>query len=278
MIYIFQALYCEAGNIIERYKLNKCTDISVFQVFKNDAEGICLTITGSGMCEAAAAVSYICAYFNADVSDFIINTGICAGRGKCGSYLINKITDYTTKRTYYPDMLYRTDYPEAELMSVPVVADEEFLAKNNDVLIDMEAAGIYQAAIHFVPPHHMFYIKTVSDEGDAAAVHRDYVNRLMRKEEDKLYGLIGLIRGLAEEKSVPAENMLKRDGFFEKLSRDMRCTETMKNDFFKLIMYLELSKTDYRARIDELYGNGILPCSNKNEGKACLDELRRELL
>lgn len=278
MIYIFQALFCESKNIIEKYNLCKDTEITKYQVFKNNDDGICLTVTGSGMCEAAIAVSYICARFDVSEKDFIINAGICASLCKNGTFLCNKITDYTTKRTYYPDMLYKTGYPEAHLMTVPVVADSKLLDNISDDLADMEAAAVYQAAIHFVQPHHMFFLKTVSDNGQINDISKEYITGLMKKEENRFFELIETIRYFLQNNSENEADLIENSEEFKTLCRDLHCSETMKNDLLKLITYLELSGSGYRDTIDRLYKNAILPCNNKNEGKACLDELRRELL
>ena len=106
MIYIVTAMYCEAQSLIAYFHLKKDTAHTRFQVFWKEEAGIRLIITGTGEIAAAAAVSSICTEYGVGPGDFLVNIGVCAG-SEDGMFLCSKITEESTGKTFYPDMLYR---------------------------------------------------------------------------------------------------------------------------------------------------------------------------
>ena len=146
MITIFTALYPEAKELIRALSLKKDMTQNHFQVFSDENNQIQIVITGASAIAAATAVA----------EDFLINYGSCAGRKNIpvGTVsLCNKLTQTVDGRTFYPDILYRHPFEEAELYSFPAVQDREsfqqFLDKDagagdrrKEILVDMEAAAI----------------------------------------------------------------------------------------------------------------------------------------
>ena len=117
--------------MIREYGLKKKTDETCFPVFFDEEENILLTVTGCGMNAAAAAVMRICTKRTPQPEDFLVNIGTCAWIS-CGEhgvyvpddsgyqskkkiYLCKKITEHVTGRTFYPDILYRHPFTEAEI-------------------------------------------------------------------------------------------------------------------------------------------------------------------
>ena len=200
MIYIFCALYHEAEPLIREYGLKKKTDETCFPVFFSEEENILLTVTGCGMNAATAAVARICTKRTPQPADFLVNIGTCAkvsyskGSGqtcrnvseketaagdglhssdkrktvqeqsvKAGEvYLCKKIMEHVTGRTFYPDILYRHPFEEAEIVTgamlyhtenkTELIPKYETAIKNSvadGFLYDMEASSIYQAGAYF---------------------------------------------------------------------------------------------------------------------------------
>ena len=113
MIYLFTAFYAEAQCVIAHYKLKKDTAHTHFQLFENKELKIRLILTGAGNIAAACAVSGTFGEFSPGKGDFLVNIGSAAADANDPSvrdgeiFLCNKITEQTTGRTFYPDVIYR---------------------------------------------------------------------------------------------------------------------------------------------------------------------------
>lgn len=94
MIYIACALYDEAVPWIKALKLKKNTAASKFQIFESEAAY--LAVTGTGMMNAAVALTYLCTLHMPGKHDIFVNTGVCGAAKECGAqgslYLVHKIT------------------------------------------------------------------------------------------------------------------------------------------------------------------------------------------
>ena len=170
MIYIFTALYCEAHIFIRKYNLIKNNENIWFQEFYNESSGLRLTITGVGEIAAATAVGSVCSIYKPTQEDLLLNVGICAhSTEKHGIFLCNQIIEKATGKTFYPDMLYRSNFCEGtivtEMLPWNALNDNPKTKSSAGNLYDMEAAAIYQAGIHFFGPHQMIFLKIVSDRG-----------------------------------------------------------------------------------------------------------------
>jgi len=284
LIYIFTALYCEAYPVIRCFHLVKNNHIKRFQVFENKDSGIILTVTGSGSIKAAVAVGSIGTYYGMGENDFLINMGTCAKiqeevSAECTGriYLCNKITERTTKRTFYPDILFCHDFLEKEIVSA-----ERPVGKKQDTeygLFDMEAAAVYQAGAFFLGPHQMSFLKIVSDNGNVenvtAAVIEELVEQNMDKISEYILRLSHWCQTENEKNVVPGADETE---WLEKVYRDMHCSDTMKAVLEQHVRYCTLTGTDYKKIVEELYLQGKLPCSCKREGKVYFEELRKKLL
>ena len=282
MIYIFSAFYAEAKNIIDHYglKKEKSPETVRFDVFANDS--IRLVITGVGEINAAAAVSNIGGAYGISPDDEILNVGCGAGFGNetcLGSiFLGNKLTEQMTGRTFYPDMLMKTNLMECEIVTVTRVLNEG----SDSVVYDMEAAAVYQAAAFFVGPHRMHFIKLVSDAGER--VDQSKITELFALQEEKICGYIDMLLSVGGNKAsidekAKGKNIAAKSAWnMDRLISDMRCSKVMGDQLAQLIKYCRLSGIDYKAVLDEYYTKGLLPCESKREGKKCLFELKQRLL
>lgn len=145
MIYLFTALYPEAKPLIRAFSLKRVQTGLPFDVYENMDTSIRLVISGTGMCAAAAATAAVFGRYGAANEDHLINVGTCAGEAGAEEmsdkgYLCHKITDRNTGHTYYPDMLYRHAFAEAQIITEPVVwkgiEDAEALGRKAESAVD----------------------------------------------------------------------------------------------------------------------------------------------
>lgn len=313
MIYIFTALYPEARPIIQYFKLIKDTENTRFQVFCNEENGICLTITGTGSIAAATAVASICTEYGIKAHDFLINIGTCAGRNVgihpavsekndkrdkevLGKILLcNKITEQATGKTFYPDILYCHSFDEAGIITGSRLLDNKngnangVWAKTADfsrdinqqeiVLYDMEAAAIYQAGAYFFGPHQMSFLKIVSDAGAASTVSVHSVEQMMAIHVEGIAAYIRQLCNIAKTEQYEEKILSDRAAaWIDRLSADLHCSKVMQDSLRQHIRYLELAGSQYEDILGEMYAEGKLPCKDKREGKVRFEELKRKLL
>lgn len=283
MIYIVTALYAEAHPFITRFQLKKNVSHTRFQVFQNTEAGVCLIISGAGPIPAAVAVSSICTEYGVTQGDFLLNAGVCAGIYQSGEiFLCNKITERITGKTFYPDILYRHGFPEAQIVtdSKPYKKTNQNETKEADLcLYDMEAAAVYQAGSYYFAPHQMSFLKIISDNGNAGNVTPVHVESLIEKNMESIADYIANLQTIAQKEHQ--EEIFQKDAVqreLEKLCLDMHCSKTMSESLRQHIRYCILSGVDYSSILKEMYQQGKLPCRDKREGKQRFEELRKRLL
>ena len=273
MICVFSALLCEALPLFSRFGLKQVYDYPFSGGVSDDGQ-IRVIITGIGKTNAAAAVSFACAKYGITKNDFLVNIGTCAGgANRSGAYLINKVTDNDSGRNYYPDMLYKTGLPESEVTTVSTVATEEMVAAAPDMLWEMEASGFADSARLFVPPHRVQLIKAVSDSGAeketdlTAEVLQGTIERSIDAIANAIEVYLNVSPAEAEEDSP--------EGIYDD---DFKCSETMKHDLNKLMIYCKNSGRDAGGIITQMREEGIIPAPDRKRGKEALDEFKRRLL
>lgn len=294
MIYIITAMYAEAYAFITRFQLKKDISHTRFQVFKNEEAELCLVISGVGSVPATVAVSSICTEYGTGQGDYLLNVGICAGilgenlnktdnlcqTGKI--FLCNKIREQVTGKTFYPDILYRHGFAEAQIVTGAkpyIKTDQDEMAGTDFYLYDMEAAAIYQAGAYYFGPHQMSFLKILSDNGNSENVTPGQIECLIGRNMESIADYITHLQTIAHQeqppKSIQNDMVQKR---LEKLCVDMHCSKTMSESVRQYIRYCILAGVDYDSVIKEMYRKGQLPCKDKREGKQCFEELKERLL
>ena len=188
MIYIFAALHSEVKSIISDYDLKKCESVvGSFVQFKND--DIMLTLTGTGPVRVAVAVGAVLGKesygkWGDEPLTILIGSAALLCQKKYSVLdskkesiqigdicLINKLTNMDSKRTFYPDMIIKTDIQEASIVTGSRLLDNGSFTGGE--LYDMEAAAFYEAAAEFTSPDKIHILKLVSDMGEASSVTRE---------------------------------------------------------------------------------------------------------
>ncbi len=192
MVVITTALRSEARPIIRSLALVQDRTYPVLRIYGN--EDYTLLITGVGSVSTEKALEKFFQHFSERRRLFLINVGIAGGderQTKVGQmYLINKIVEASTGKTYFPDILLDHSLEEAALLTV-----EEAITTSSRIklpLVDMEAAIIWKVAGGFLPPHHILFLKIVSDYRDGAPISAQQIQALIQKN---IPGLLDLLRG-----------------------------------------------------------------------------------
>lgn len=273
MIYICTALYEEAAPLIEKLKLKKNMSISKFQVFEgNDYR---LFICGVGKIKASIAVTYIFSRFSPSQQDMLINIGICGASNKSfqtgEAFMINKIFDKDSNRSYYPDMLFKHGFKESSLVSTSTVQKDGEESKCF-TLVDMEASGVYEAAIMFIKTNQVVFIKVVSDHLESKSLEKGFIYELMEKASEEIYNWLEAIKHW--NSNSPSFTQEEKNILF-KVVCNLKLSETMKNEFLQYLKYYSLS---YGKMTDLLSVYENIQCKSRNEGKRYLAEIKERII
>ena len=309
MVFVFMALYPEAKPMIKRLGLRKRTDRTRFQEFVSENSEVILAITGVGPVAAAAAVAAVLTEYDAGPGDQLLSVGTAAAlHGGTGIFLLNKLLDQNSDRTFYPDMLIKTDLREASGITGSAVLSQRaaaFMAVAAD-LYDMESAAVYQAGNLFLGPHQMNFIRVVSD-GGVEAKDRDRVvsdgdieteTEMIKPEateaaasyvSDMAARVNAVINSHVEEISDYVEKLLilsekeknrggisdkSSEGLVDKIIEDGHFSKVMQDQLRQYVKYAVLSGIDWENEAKALYDEGVLPTIDKRGGKKALDRIK----
>ena len=268
-----------------------------------------MAVTGPGKVEAAVAVSYVCAKYGTDESTFILNIGSAAGAPNCsdehvqsverseliGQWFIgNQLVDGDTKRTYYPDILYRHPFAEEGIETVSIVRrpDEmkQMIRMDASVnggqksgsslkirLCDMEAVGVYQAAVRFVGQHQMAFLKVVSDVGVDKRMTAEDLQHFFADSAEKICTWIEDVRTLSRSWKVEKVGA-KEQEILQLLCDQTHASVTMRLQMEQLLRYCTLANIPYEEMIRGDLAEQTLCCRDRKEGKVYFEQLKERLL
>lgn len=183
MIYLITALDAEARPFIDSLRLKR--DYSLpYTLYTSDSA--VLLVCGQGKANAMMGVSALLGLHRPGKTDLLLNVGIC-GAPECypvgEALLIHQILD--EGRRYYPDILFRHPLREAPLACV-----DSPQAQALETPVDMESAGVFQAASRFFKLHQILFLKIVSDHFSPQSVTKEGVVELMKRHTSTLQTLI----------------------------------------------------------------------------------------
>ena len=276
MIYRAVALTVEAKPLITYFKLKKDNEIKKYQVFKN--EEITLIITGSGIMQGAIAVTYVLGNLDIGEEDIFVNLGICGAVKDSFSIgdiiLCNKIINNCSKKNFYPDMLFKHKFKEGTLETFFQVVDEKMeKEKIKGEIVDMEGAGICEAASLFFSQHQINIIKIVSDYLNTSKITAEKVMELVENKINKIADW------LVERKKFNVGNKeiftLKEKESIKKIEENLRLTESMYYEFLELIKYYKIQNKSIENIILK-YSD--IKIKDKREGKITFERIRKEII
>lgn len=310
MITIITALYAEAKPFLSVLPLKKNTSFSLLTLF--EGEDIRLLITGVGELTACMAVTRYFTLFPPQKTDLAVNIGLAGclpppsgtdssafpALGSC--HLATKLSESSTGRTFYPDLLYPNSFPKAELFTVPTV----FLARSEQnphpfvppksassfrssvsalfQLIDMEAAGIYQAALPYLSTERIFFFKIVSDYGISQKEHSDILpEALIAPHVPALLAFAKQVQNavLNEPANHPVIFSSTEQDAIERLFVQLPVTASMQQELLHQLRYYKLCKNSVSELLSAFLSSlpSMLP-HGKKQIKPYLDNLTEQIL
>ncbi|KXG74203.1 5'-methylthioadenosine/S-adenosylhomocysteine nucleosidase family protein [Thermotalea metallivorans] len=273
MIYITTAMYWEASPFIRYLGLKRDPEIVKFQVFKN--ENITLIITGTGIA-AAIATAHLLTLSNAQSADLLINLGICGANtrkfSKGSPVLCHKIIEHTTKKSFFPDVLFSHPFQEGILETFPRVVNRY---KDKDIegeLADMEGAGVFQAASLFLPPHQIHIIKIVSDFLEGEGLTGDDATAMVERNAAQIISWIDKRgKALSAPKPVLTE---EEEELLQKISKNLNLTAAMQHQLRQMAKQYQVRCGNVR---DVLQSYISISSTTKNEGKMHFARIKEQL-
>lgn len=268
------ALHCEAKPLIQHFHLKKDLEIKSHQVFSSQEYQ--LIISGTSKIKSAVATAFLCAKILPQDLQLIINVGICGGSPKfsIGSILfINKIVCQSSKRSFYPDILIKHQLKEAQILTAEQpFGQEDPLASDVD-LVDLEAAGFFQAANLFVSPDKIGCLKVVSDHFRPRAVAAQKVEELIRARIVPIDETLKAYTNLSCQYDLP-NNTKEMTEFTDIFSQTWRLTHSQKQQLAEwLTSYLSSGRTDLNI-LDKYQQKAP---KDKNDVKRLLCEIKHTL-
>ena len=253
MITFITALYPEAKSLIQSLNLKQNPTEHHYRLF--EADGIRLCITESGMISAASCVARHFSLYPPEASDLVINLGIAgyiagdnspvpASVTRGAMFLVTKITEQITGRTFYPDLLYSNDFAKLPLTTVaaPVTNPSEVSFGG---LVDMEASALYQALLPFLTPERMFFFKVVSDipgtSETTAVVTPSLTEQLIAPHIDHI---VAFAKKIENSISFPGHSFSQEEErLMEELYHKLPLTESTHKEVLRLLKYVKLTGT-----------------------------------
>lgn len=284
MITFFTAIYPEAKDLIHKLNLKKSPEETLYQLFEGDQTR--LVITGAGMISAAAVASRHFTKYPASAHDLVINLGMAGyAPGKTGTagmgdiFLVSGITEQATKRTFYPDLLYKNPFRILSLTTVPVVC-ADYSTFVEETLLDMEASALYQAFLPHISTDRMLFLKVISDLPEAPVSEAVMPETLVSPHLDTILsfvtGLHEFLQQTAYQKPVLTE---EEQTLSDAVKHRLPMTEAMSRDYTRLLFYAKLANKPLaallQAFLDTLQDTDI---RGKKQAMPYLEHLRKLIL
>lgn len=278
MIYIVTALAQEAIPLIQHFKLKKDLSHTKFDIYRNDM--IKLIVTGTGKLKSAVATTYLLLKEPPKKSDKILNFGICGSgleKHKSGQiFLINKIEDVNSGKSYYPEIIFSHLLPEATIITYEKPVIKSKTSNSVSELVDMEVSGFYEAANTFVQSHNIIILKVVSDHLGGEKFTGAFIQSIVEKN---IPHIITVLNQARKRQSVTAtDSEVLEPGeyrIFEDLSENLNLSTTQR---FQVLDMLKGYKVRNGGDFQFLKSySKTKKISSKQDTKKALDELKQKL-
>ncbi|MCX7884734.1 MAG: nucleoside phosphorylase [Caloramator sp.] len=273
MVFIVTALMLEASPLIEYYNLKKDMNINNYQVYKN--EDITLIISGVGKIKAAMAAVYILSNFKCKKEDILVNIGFCGANSlkyNLGELIIiNKIKDIDSGKDYYPDVYFGKNIKKETLCcsSKPIFKGDYI--DDNNILIDMESAGIMEAGQKFLYVHNTVILKIISDFLNPKNLDKEILKGYIKNNISLIDEIIYELKSLNDLLKNPFD---KEEKIVNILCENLNFTEAMKKMLFKEVKKAKLKGLQPVNILNEFCNMEV---KIKKEGKRVFEQIMEKL-
>lgn len=196
------ALACEAKPLVSYYKLKKNLAINAFAVYTSAENNINLIVSGVGKIKAAAAVSFLQQLTGNQTYSCYLNVGIAgASDYDIGELILaNKITDAAADIRYYPFPLNLKAISKTALMT----HEQPHNIYPEKIMLDMEAAGFFQAANLFVTKEQIHIAKIISDNdlNSQQCINAKMVSELIQQKLEKIDNIVQALLSLSKQEAL----------------------------------------------------------------------------
>ena len=202
---IVAALQIEARPLIRALGLKKDSTSPKIPLYRGD--GVRLVVCGTGKLKAAVGTTYALTREAEPQKTIAVNFGFCGSadpRIATGSlFMINKITDAATNRSFFPDILLNHGLPESPLTThdrplIRAEYDEEASRRTGErELVDMEGSGFFMAASAFLGPERIICLKLVSDHLEGNRLDKDLLSAFIESQLPQIESCLDACDALA---------------------------------------------------------------------------------
>ena len=323
MVYIFAAHKGEVEHLIKKLSLGKRK--TSFPFLQYEGEEILLTITGQGQINASASVASTLQEGKAKKGDLLLSLGSAAailGRKRPSEDLLGRwfwiqsLEQESTGRCFYPDLLYKLDFPEAGLLtgdkilertsmgdgdskedivsegysdSKEDIVSKEFSGFEKLLLYDMESTAVFQAANFYLAPEDFFFLRCVTDFGvspgektdsfsSSSLSWKEKLQSLLQKEEEKVLRFIRFLQEKSIERRKEEEGELAFQQQLQSLSESLHCSFVMEKQLERLLRYALLQGISPEEVREYLEKNFGRKDGDKRAGKKALSSLKQWIL
>lgn len=275
MICITVALSWEAQPLIEYYNLSSI-ESPHFRIYGN--EQMRLIISGVGKLRSAIATTYILSHIEDIDNCAAVNVGLCGAYDQDYAVgtpiLINKVKDMDTGYEYFPDILFSHDTVEGALETHRKVVSRGDNFKLHEQLegqfVDMEAAGFFEAASVFLPPHRISCIKVVSDHLGGTRLNREDIAKMIGRSISHIDNVCTYMRWDIENVAQVLDDE-DRD-YLEDIANHLRLTTAQTYELFDMAFKYKLRTRRELPMFDYV----DIHVESKREGKRELERIRQK--
>ena len=208
-------------------------------------------------------------------------------------FWIQRLEQKSTGRCFYPDLLYKLDFPEARLLTGDKILElsssgdsgiledtdsegyagsnaypisKEFSGFEKLLLYDMESAAVFQAANFYLAPEDFFFLRCVTDFGvsgsegtafSSPVSWQEMMQSLLQKEEEKVLRLIRFLQKKSIERRKEEEEETVFQQQLQSLSERLHCSFVMEKQLERLLRYAFLqgiSPEEIREYLERNFG------------------------
>lgn len=228
------ALKAEAKPIIQYLNLSRINGTSLYNIYKDKGNMHWLVISGVGQKKVARAAKYLDEVSGAKPWSVWVNVGIAGSSiGNYGQlFLIDKITQDSSKNCFYPSSVIKTNLQKGELLTV----DKPVVDYSSVDLVDMEAAEFIKVTSKMSSRDLVLVLKVVSD-GPHNSIKSLNANRISNLISQNIGDIIEHLEKLASLASIEKIRLRDPKGYQDVIEK-WHFSVTQAHELKKLIRRL----------------------------------------